>query len=70
MQLNRNDIIKDGENFFAVFCIMGSVVYVKPFADVNDTPAYGLEEVLKHYRKIVSLKQISRRQPRNKGHSK
>ena len=53
MQLNKNDLIKDGEKTFIVFCIMGSVVYVKPFVDVKDTPAYGLEEVLKHCRKIV-----------------
>ena len=56
MQLNRNDIIKDGKNIFAVFCIMGSVVYVRHFSGVYDTPAYELEEVLKHYRKIEIMK--------------
>ena len=52
MKLNKNDIIKDGENIYAVFCTMGSVVYVKPFLDVKDSPSYELEEVLKYYRKI------------------
>ena len=52
MQLNRNDIIKDGRNIYGVFCILGSVIYVKPVPDVNSSPTYELEEVLKHYRKI------------------
>lgn len=52
MQLNKEEIIKDGENLFSVFCVLGSVVYVKQVLDVNDSPSYELEEVLKHYRKI------------------
>ena len=52
MQLNKNDLIKDGEIIFAVFCVLGSVVYVKQVSDVKDSPAYDLKEVLKHYRKI------------------
>lgn len=56
MQLNKEDVIKDGENLFAVFCVMGSVVYVKQIFDVNDSPSYELEEVLKHYRKIEIMK--------------
>ncbi len=52
MQLNKNDVIKDGENIFSVFCVLGSVVYVKRMLDVNNSPSYELEEVLKHYRKI------------------
>ena len=56
MQLNKDNLIKDGKMIFAVFCVLGSVVYVKPFVDVKDTPAYGLEEVLKHYRKIEIMK--------------
>ncbi len=52
MQLNKDNLIKDGKMIFAVFCVLGSVVYVKPFGDVNSSPAYELEEVLKHYRKI------------------
>ena len=52
MQLNKEEIIKDGENLFAVFCVMGSVVYVKRVFNVKDSPTYELEEVLKHYRKI------------------
>lgn len=51
MQLNKDEIIKDGENFYSVFCILGSVIYVKRILDVNSTP-YVLEDVLKHYRKI------------------
>ena len=51
MQLNNCDIIRDGENCFSVFCIMGSVIYVNRL-NVNSSPGYELEEVLKHYRKI------------------
>ena len=51
MQLNKDEIIKDGENFYSVFCILGSVIYVKRTLDINSTP-YDLEDVLKHYRKI------------------
>ena len=52
MKLNKNDIIKEGENIYTVFCTMGSVVYVKYAQDVNSSPTYELEEVLKHYRKM------------------
>lgn len=52
MELNKEEIIKDGENLFLVFCVLGSVVYVKQVFDVNSSPTYELEEVLKHYRKI------------------
>lgn len=52
MQLKREEIIKDGERLFSVFCVMGSVIYVKQASDVNSSPAYELEEVLKHYRKL------------------
>ena len=52
MQLSKNDVIKDGKNLFAVFCVLGSVAYVKQVSDVNSSPAYELEEVLKYYRKI------------------
>ena len=52
MQLNKEEIIKDGKNLFSVFCVLGSVAYVKQVSDVNSSPAYELEEVLKHYRKI------------------
>ncbi len=52
MELNKEEIIKDGENLFSVFCVLGSVVYVKRVFDVNSSPSYKLEEVLKHYRKI------------------
>lgn len=56
MQLNKGDIIKDGDNYFSIFCVMGSVIYVKRILDVNSTPYYELEEVLKHYRKIEIIK--------------
>lgn len=52
MQLNKEEVIKDGKNLFSVFCVMGSVVYVKREFDVNSSPAYELEEVLKYYQKI------------------
>lgn len=54
MQLNKGDIIKDGENYFSIFCVMCSVIYVKKVLNVNSAPTsyYELEEVLKHYRKI------------------
>lgn len=52
MELNKEEIIKDGENLFSVFCVLGSVVYVKRVFDVNSSPSYKLEEVLKHYRNI------------------
>ena len=52
MQLNKEEIIKDGENLFSVFCVLGSVVYIKRVFNVKDSPTYELEEVLKYYRKI------------------
>lgn len=52
MQLNKGDIIKDGENYYSVFCIMCTVIYVKRVFDVKNNLAYEPEEVLKHYRKI------------------
>lgn len=52
IKLSRNDAIKDGENLYSVYCMMGSVVYVKRVSDVNSSPTYELEEVLKYYRKI------------------
>lgn len=38
MELNKEEIIKDGKNLFAVFCVLGSVVYVKREFDVNSSP--------------------------------
>lgn len=52
MQLNKEEIIRDGDNLFMVFCVLGSVVYVKRISDVNSNPSYELKEVLKYYRKI------------------
>ena len=56
MKICNNDMIKDGENYFSVFCVMGSVIYVKRIHDVNNSPVYELEEVLKHYQKIEIMK--------------
>lgn len=52
MQLNKGNIIKDGEDYFSIFCVLGSVIYVKLVSDVNSSPYYELEEVLRYYRKI------------------
>lgn len=52
MQLNKGDIIIDGDDCFFVHCVMWSVIYVKRALDVKPTPCYELDEVLKHYRKI------------------
>lgn len=58
MQLNKDDIIKDGENYYSVFCIMCTVIYVERVFDVKNTPIYELEEVLKHYRKIEIMGKV------------
>lgn len=58
MQLNKGEIIKDGDNYFSIFCVMCSVIYVKRILDVNSSPYYELEEVLKHYRKIEIMNNI------------
>ena len=52
IQLNKGDIIKDGVNYFFIFCALGSVIYVNPVLYVNSSPYYELEEILTHYRKI------------------
>lgn len=52
MQLNKDEIIRDGKNIFSVFCVLGSVIYVKPMFDTNVTPDYELNDVLKYYRKL------------------
>lgn len=54
--MNKGDIIRDGEKYFSIFCVMGSVIYVKQLFDVNVTPAYEWTDVLKHYRKIEIMK--------------
>ena len=46
IQLNKGEIIKDGVNYFFIFCVLGSVIYVKPVLDVNSSPYYELEKVL------------------------
>ena len=52
MKLNKGDIIKDGEEYFSVFCVMCSVIYVQRVSDIGKKLYYELEEILKHYRKI------------------
>lgn len=54
--MNKGDIIRDGEKYFSIFCIIGSVIYVKQLFDVNATPVYELEDALKKYRKIEIMK--------------
>ena len=61
MELNKEEIIADGKNMFSVFCVLGSAVYVKRVIDVNNSPSYQLEDVLKRYRKLeIMKKQYSR----------
>lgn len=38
MQLIKEELIGDGENLYSVFCVLGSVIYVKRVFDVNATP--------------------------------
>ena len=52
MKINKGDIIKDGEEYFSVFCVMCSVIYVQRVSDIGKKTYYELEEILKHYRKI------------------
>ena len=52
MKLNKGDIIKDGEKYFSVFCVMCSVMYVQRVYDMGKKLYYELEEILKYYRKI------------------
>lgn len=54
--MSKGDMIRDGEDYFSVFCVMGSVVYVKRIFDVNSSPVYEWEDVLKQYRKIEIMK--------------
>ena len=55
MQLNKGDIIKDGEKYFSVFCIIGSVVYVNGL-DVNSSPGY---ELVRYWSIIEKLKLLT-----------
>lgn len=56
MQLNKGDIIADGEHRFSVYAILGSTVYVESINNVKDSPGIDLAEVLKQYRKIEMMK--------------
>ena len=56
MKLNQGDIIKDGDDYFSIFCIMCSVIYVKRVSDIGKHPYYELQEIMKHYRKIEIMK--------------
>ena len=52
IQLNKGDIIKDGEKYFSVFCVICSVIYVQRISDIGKQKYYELTDILKHYRKI------------------
>ena len=52
MQLNKGDLIRDGDKMFSVFCVLGSVIYVQNAANVKSTPAHEWKDVLENYRKI------------------
>lgn len=52
MKLAKGDLIKDGDNFYTVFCIIMSTVYVKPYVDRVHSEYIELSEVLQCYRKI------------------
>lgn len=52
MNLNKGDLIKDGDNFYKVFYVIMSVVYVKPYTDKVHSEYIELSEVLQCYRKI------------------
>lgn len=52
MHLNKGDIIKDGEEYFSIFCVMFSVIYVQRVFDIDKKSCYELQDALKHYRKI------------------
>ena len=56
MQLNKGNVIKDGEKYFSIFCVLGSVIYVQRNLDVISTTVYELDDALKHYRKIEIMK--------------
>ena len=56
MQLNKGDIILDGEHRFSVYAVLGSTVYVESINNVKDSPGIDLAEVLKQYRKIEIMK--------------
>ena len=52
MQLNNGDMIRDGDNMFSIFCILGNVIYAQQDQSVDGTVAYNIEEILKYYRKL------------------
>lgn len=56
MQLNKADIILDGECRFSVYAVLGSTVYVESINNVKDSPGIDLADVLKQYRKIEKMK--------------
>lgn len=52
MRCKKGDIIRAGNKYFSVYGVLGNVVYVKQMLDVNSSPSYKWEDVLKNYRKI------------------
>ena len=65
MKLNKDDIIKDGEDYFFIFCILCKVVYVYDIkkvncsvSDVKHKPCYEMKDVLKYYKKVEFIKKV------------
>lgn len=56
MQLNKGDIIVDGEQKFSVYAVLGTTIYVNSINNVKDSPGIDLAEVLEQYRKIEVMK--------------
>lgn len=52
MKLVKGDLIKDGDKFYTVYCVIMSVVYLKPYSDEVYSEYIELSEVLQCYRKI------------------
>lgn len=52
MNLNKGDIIKDGEHYYSIFCIMFSVIYVQRVSEPGTKTCYKLEDILQHFKKI------------------
>lgn len=59
MKLVKGDLIKDGDNFYTLFCIIMSVVYVKPYVDKVHNEYIELSEVLLCYRKIEIIEETN-----------
>ena len=65
MKLNSGDSIKDGEDYFFIFCVLGKVVYVYDIkkvncsiSDIKHESCYEMEDVLKYYKKVEFIKKV------------